>query len=61
MHHKFAILDEEVILTGSYNWTRSAAHYNHENILVTNDAAVVARYRDCFENLWPAMGVFPVP
>jgi cardiolipin hydrolase len=58
MHHKFAIMDEQVVMTGSYNWTRSAAHYNHENILVTNDAAVVARYRDCFENLWPDMEVF---
>lgn len=60
MHHKFALIDDEILLTGSYNWTRSAAHYNHENILVTNAAAVVKRYRDCFQSLWPAMEPFPL-
>ena len=60
MHHKFAIIDEEILLTGSYNWTRSAANYNHENILVTNAVAVVRRYCDCFENLWPDMKEFPI-
>lgn len=58
MHHKFAVIDDEVLLTGSYNWTRSAAHYNYENILVTNDAAVVKRYLDCFQSLWPRMEPF---
>jgi len=60
MHHKFAVIDEEIVLTGSYNWTRSAAHYNHENILVTNDATVVNRYMECFKNLWPEMAPFPL-
>jgi phosphatidylserine/phosphatidylglycerophosphate/cardiolipin synthase-like enzyme len=60
MHHKFALIDDEVLLTGSYNWTRSAAHFNHENILVTNDATVVNRYLECFQNLWPDMKPFPV-
>ena len=59
MHHKFALIDDEVLLTGSYNWTRSAAHFNHENILVTNSAAVVNRYIDCFQRLWPIMEPFP--
>src|SRR5687768_14672455 len=35
MHHKFALLDNQTLLTGSYNWTRSAARYNHENLIVT--------------------------
>ena len=37
MHHKFAVFDQHYVLTGSYNWTRSAADKNEENILITND------------------------
>lgn len=31
MHHKFMVIDQKIVLTGSYNWTRSAALYNQEN------------------------------
>lgn len=52
MHHKFAIIDNEVLLTGSYNWTRSAANYNHENLLVTNQPALVNAFLTEFDSLW---------
>jgi phosphatidylserine/phosphatidylglycerophosphate/cardiolipin synthase-like enzyme len=52
MHHKFALFDHIWLLTGSYNWTRAAARENSENILVTNDTAVVRRFREEFERLW---------
>ena len=52
MHHKFAIFDDAVVVTGSYNWTRSAAEYNAENILVTDDARLVSPYRRKFETMW---------
>lgn len=55
MHHKFAIADQKTALTGSYNWTRSAALYNHENMLVTEDPAVVAAYSAQFDKLWEEM------
>ena len=42
MHHKFAVFDREILLTGSYNWTRSAARYNEENLIVTEDPRLVA-------------------
>ena len=58
MHHKFAIADQKTALTGSYNWTRSAALYNHENILVTEDPAVVAAYAAQFDKLWEEMVPF---
>ena len=52
MHHKFAVVDREVLLTGSYNWTRSAAKYNEENILVTRERGVVAEFQKEFDRLW---------
>lgn len=52
MHHKFAIFDSETLLTGSYNWTRSAASENRDNVLVTNDPRLVAAFTREFEKLW---------
>jgi len=56
MHHKFALFDDERVLTGSYNWTYSAATANYENVVVTNDASTVRQFREEFENLWQALG-----
>lgn len=58
MHHKFAVIDKEYLMTGSYNWTRSAARYNHENILLTSDDSVVREYLKEFEKLWEEMDVY---
>ncbi|WP_276497831.1 phospholipase D-like domain-containing protein [Pontibacter litorisediminis] len=55
MHHKFAVFDEARVLTGSYNWTRSAALYNHENILVTDNHSIVQDYSREFDRLWQEM------
>jgi phosphatidylserine/phosphatidylglycerophosphate/cardiolipin synthase-like enzyme len=33
MHNKFAIIDQKV-WTGSFNWTHSANHKNHENVVI---------------------------
>lgn len=52
MHHKFALIDGNTALTGSYNWTRSAATRNFENILVTDDPNVVKPYQREFNHLW---------
>jgi len=52
MHHKFAIFDGKELLTGSYNWTRSAALYNYENILQTHSKLVVRNFKEEFERLW---------
>lgn len=58
MHHKFAIIDNHTLLTGSYNWTRSAAFYNHENVLFTNSKDLVVDFLGEFDRLWQEMTVF---
>jgi cardiolipin hydrolase len=58
MHHKFAIIDQTHVLTGSYNWTRSAALYNHENLLVSSDPLLVKPYLYEFDMLWAEMVPF---
>lgn len=52
MHHKFMIVDGKTILTGSYNWTRSAARFNHENVISLVDIAVTASFQQHFDSLW---------
>jgi phosphatidylserine/phosphatidylglycerophosphate/cardiolipin synthase-like enzyme len=51
MHHKFALFDNRRLLTGSYNWTRSAAKCNEENFIITSDAELVTAYGRAFEQL----------
>jgi mitochondrial cardiolipin hydrolase len=52
MHHKFAIADQKTLATGSFNWTMSATRYNHENVLMTDDAKIIADCSEEFERLW---------
>ena len=56
MHHKFAVLDGASLLNGSYNWTRSAATFNEENLIVTSDAALVATFARQFAEMWQQLG-----
>jgi phosphatidylserine/phosphatidylglycerophosphate/cardiolipin synthase-like enzyme len=52
MHHKFVIADSKQIATGSFNWTKSATLYNHENILLLNNENVIRDFAEEFERLW---------
>ncbi|MCP5046224.1 MAG: DUF1669 domain-containing protein, partial [bacterium] len=61
MHHKFAVFDNQRVMTGSYNWTRSAAEYNQENLLLTNDKRVVESYKAEFQRLWDTMEFLNLP
>lgn len=56
MHHKFAIIDGRRLLNGSYNWTRGAARDNQENLIVCDDARLVAAFQQEFEQLWVRYG-----
>ncbi|HEY7679968.1 MAG TPA: phospholipase D-like domain-containing protein [Terriglobia bacterium] len=52
MHHKFAILDNRIVLTGSYNWTLESEEKNYEGLLVLREPLQVEKYREEFEALW---------
>jgi len=53
MHNKFALIDGNLLITGSYNWTANAENNNHENILfIRNSPEVIKAYSDRFERLW---------
>lgn len=48
MHHKFALIDERLLLTGSFNWTYNS---NAENLVVSDDPALITAFREEFERL----------
>ena len=52
MHHKFALIDNHTLINGSYNWTRSAANSNRENIVLSESPSLVREFRKLFDGLW---------
>ena len=52
MHNKFAVIDNEMVITGSYNWTASAGERNNENLLVIDDKNIIKEYQNQFNILW---------
>ncbi|MFA6379466.1 MAG: phospholipase D family protein [Candidatus Omnitrophota bacterium] len=52
MHNKFAVIDQKVLITGSFNWTQNAEEDNAENLLVLSDKKLIASYTKEFEHLW---------
>jgi phosphatidylserine/phosphatidylglycerophosphate/cardiolipin synthase-like enzyme len=52
LHHKFAIIDQSILLNGSYNWTRSAAESNEENLVLSYELSLIQQFCKEFEKLW---------
>ncbi len=57
MHNKYAIVDGKVVLTGSFNWTRSAETRNDENLVIIRSEEVAERFERNFEKLWNLAGL----
>ena len=51
MHHKFVVVDSRVVLTGSFNFTKSAEDFNDENLLRLVNADLAAEYEREFTRL----------
>ena len=43
-HNKVMIIDDETVITGSFNFTKAAEENNAENLLVIRDQALAAKY-----------------
>jgi tetratricopeptide (TPR) repeat protein len=51
MHHKFCIIDQRLLFTGSYNWTRNAEHNNLENVILSTEKLLTDQFLQAFEDL----------
>ena len=49
MHHKFIVVDREIVLTGSYNFTTTASQENYENLVALDSPAIAARFAAEFD------------
>jgi Phosphatidylserine/phosphatidylglycerophosphate/cardiolipin synthases and related enzymes len=58
-HNKVLIIDNKLVITGSYNWTNAAEKRNSENVLFIQNKEIVSAY----QNRWytRAQAATPIP
>jgi phosphatidylserine/phosphatidylglycerophosphate/cardiolipin synthase-like enzyme len=52
LHHKLAVIDNRTVITGSFNWSPSAAHQNDEVLLVIDSPLLAAHFSREMDRLW---------
>lgn len=52
MHHKFAVIDDKVLASGSLNWSLQGVCGNQENVMITALPELVTPFGRHFEKLW---------
>lgn len=52
LHHKFAIIDRYIVITGSHNWSNSANHINDETLLVIYNPLIAQHFQREFDYLY---------
>lgn len=52
MHDKVIVIDRRIVITGSYNFSRSAEIRNDENLLILENPEIAKAYQDEFEKLF---------
>ncbi|MEB3158182.1 MAG: phospholipase D-like domain-containing protein [Synechococcus sp.] len=52
LHHKFAVIDNKTVITGSFNWSPSAAHTNDETLLIIESPDLAAHFTREMNRMW---------
>jgi phosphatidylserine/phosphatidylglycerophosphate/cardiolipin synthase-like enzyme len=52
LHHKVIIIDEQIVITGSFNFTENADTGNNENVIIINNAEIAKHYTEEFQRVW---------
>ncbi|MEY2983824.1 MAG: competence protein ComA [Cyanobacteriota bacterium] len=60
LHHKVALIDDHLVITGSHNWSPAANHNNDETVLILDNPAIAAHYQREFDRLY-AVSDYGVP
>lgn len=61
LHHKFGLVDQRIVISGSQNWSDAANTNNDENLLVIENPTVAAHFHREFERLYgtASLGIPP--
>ncbi len=61
LHHKFAVIDNKTVITGSFNWSPAAAHTNDETLLVIHSPKLAAHFTREMNRMWRSaeLGITP--
>ena len=51
MHEKTIIIDDQIVITGSFNFSNSAEHNNNENTLIIKSDEIAGTYNKEYEKL----------
>lgn len=54
MHDKVAMIDNHIIITGSFNWTASANNSNNENMVVLDSQNWATAFETTFQVIYQA-------
>ena len=52
LHSKVFIIDEAVVVMGSYNFSNNAEDSNDENVLIIHNADIAAAYYAEWQKVW---------
>lgn len=52
LHHKVIIVDEQIVITGSFNFTENADTSNNENVIIIDNSEIAKRYTKEFQRVW---------
>jgi len=61
LHHKFAVIDNKTVITGSFNWSPSAAHTNDETLLMIDSPLLAKHFTREMDRMWRSaeLGITP--
>jgi phosphatidylserine/phosphatidylglycerophosphate/cardiolipin synthase-like enzyme len=61
LHHKFAVIDNKTVITGSFNWSPAAAHTNDETLLIIHSPKLAEHFTREMNRMWRSaeLGITP--
>lgn len=61
MHHKVIIVDGEVVVAGSFNFSNNADRTNDENMVILHNADIASKFEGEFQKVAGLAGYTPPP